>query len=157
MGDLGLAKNKRYKQGYYYPRNKEKFVGGQYAIYRSGLELAYFKFFDENPRCLKWGSENFVVPYFHDLDQKWHKYYIDLVAVIKEGTELKKYLIEIKPERQTKEPEHTPRKRKKTLLTEQVTYSKNKAKWSAADHFAKAQGFKFVVLTEKDIGYKYAN
>lgn len=155
MGNLGLAKNKKYKQGYYYPKNKDKFVGGQYAIYRSGLELAYFKFLDENTKCLKWGSENFVVPYYFDIDKRWHKYYIDLVAVFKDKGQISKYLIEIKPERQTKKPALSNRKRRSTLISEAVMYDKNQAKWAAADKFAKSQGFKFVVLTEKNIGYSY--
>jgi hypothetical protein len=147
---LGLARNKKYHQGYYYPENKEKYVG-DYAIYRSGLELQYFKFLDKSPKCVKWNSEGIKIPYFWEADQKWHNYYVDLAATFKEGTELQTYLIEIKPFRQTQTPQATSRKRKKTLLNEQAMYSQNQAKWHFASKFALENGFKFIVLTEKDI------
>lgn len=147
---LSLNRNKKYKQGYYYPNNKNKYFGDK-AIYRSGLELEYFKFFDNNPNCLKWSSESVVIPYYWEGDQKWHKYYIDLIATFKDG---KQYLIEIKPYRQTLVPEQTKRKRKKTLLTEQLTFSKNTSKWQAAKIFAEKNNYKFIILTEKELGSK---
>lgn len=150
MGDLNLIKNKKYNQGYYIPINKEKFIG-DVAIYRSGLELRYFKFFDNNPNCIKWNSEGVKIPYYWDIDKKYHTYYIDIAATFKEGNELKTYLIEIKPARQTQCPENTARKRKKTLLNEQMTFSKNIAKWTAAKEFAKKNNFKFIILTENEI------
>lgn len=148
---LILNKNKRYKQGYFYPTNKKKYIGKDVPAYRSGLELAYFTFLDTNKKCVKWNSEGVTIPYFWDIDQKWHKYYIDLAVTFDDGIT---YLIEIKPYRQTLVPEATARKRKKTLLNEQVTFSKNTAKWEAAKKFAKKNGYKFMILTEKEIGYK---
>lgn len=147
---LGLARNKRYNQGYYYPENKSKYIG-EVAIYRSGLELQYFKSLDKNPKCIKWNSEGIKIPYYWEVDGKWHNYYIDLAATFQEGTKIQTYLIEIKPYRQTLVPQKTPRKRKQTLLTEQVMFSQNQAKWSYAAKFAKENGLKFVVLTEKDL------
>ena len=66
MGQLALnGRSKKFKQGVYIPKNKEKFFGKDgYAIYRSGLELNYFRILDNNPNVLKWGSEEIVVPYF---------------------------------------------------------------------------------------------
>lgn len=151
---LGLNRNKRYRQGYYYPKNASKFIGEK-AIYRSGLELQYFKFLDENPNCIKWNSEGITVPYFWQGDNKWHTYYIDLAATFKDKKGgLVTYLIEIKPYRQTVVPQHTPRKRKKTLISEQVTFSQNQAKWNAAKEFAEKNKLKFIILTEKDINGK---
>lgn len=151
MGQLGLARNKRYRQGYYFPKNKGKFIG-ESAIYRSGLELKYFKFLDENVNCVKWNSEGIKIPYYWEGDNKWHNYYIDLAATFKgPDNKLVTYLIEIKPIRQTLEPQKTPRKRKKTLLSEQITYSQNQAKWKAASDFAEKNGLKFIILTEKDL------
>lgn len=148
---LGLARNKRYRQGFYFPKNTNKFIGDK-AIYRSGLELKYFRFLDENTNCVKWNSEGIKIPYFWAGDNKWHTYYVDLAATFRNSSgKLTTYLIEIKPYRQTITPVHTPRKRKKTLLTEQVTYSQNCAKWEAAKKFAEEQNMKFIILTEKDI------
>lgn len=151
MRELGLARNKRYNQGYFYPKNKHKFIG-EYAIYRSGLELKYFQFLDNNPKCIKWNSEGVKIPYFWEGDNKWHTYYIDLAASFKKENKIETFLIEIKPYRQTIEPEATKRKRKKTLLTEQITFSQNQSKWKAASEFASKNGLKFIILTEKDIG-----
>ena len=152
MGRLGLPKrNDHYKQGVFYPKNKEKLLGkSDFAIYRSGLELKYFKILDNNPNVLKWGSEEITVPYRFNND--WHRYYIDLVVVFKVGTKTKKFLIELKPYRQTLQPEKTKRKREKTFITESYTYAKNIAKWKAATEYAKRQGWEFKVLTERDLG-----
>lgn len=147
---IGLAKNKKYNQGYYYPKNKNKYIGNN-AIYRSGLELRYFQFLDNNPKCLKWNSEGITVPYFWEVDNKWHQYYIDLAATFQEKDKTQMYLIEIKPYRQTLLPQDSPKKRKKTLLTEQITFSQNQSKWKAASEFALKNGLKFIILTEKDL------
>lgn len=151
MSNPAQPNNKRYHQGIFYPKHPEKYIG-ESAIYRSGLELSYFKFLDENPKCIKWNSEGVTVPYFWEVDNKWHKYYIDLAATfVNEDKSTKTYLIELKPYRQTIQPEKTPRKRAKTLLAEQVMYSQNQAKWKAASDFANKNNMKFIVLTEKNL------
>lgn len=151
MGLLGLhTKDKHYKQGVYRPRHPEKLLGKQtYAIYRSGLELKYFRILDENPNVLRWGSEEVTVPYM--FEGKAHTYYIDLAVEFKVGSEIKRFLIELKPYRQTIKPVKTKRKREKTFLSEAYMYAKNKAKWDAATAFAKRKGLEFRVLTEKDL------
>ena len=59
-------------------------------------------------------------------------------------------MIEIKPEKQTKEPK-MGKKRKKTYLNEALTYEINKQKWQAAKNFCDQNGIKFMILTEKDL------
>jgi hypothetical protein len=72
--------------------------------------------------------------------------------VIKEGDVYKKYLVEIKPEKQTQKPDFTNSKcRKSTILYEQMTYVTNCAKWEAAKFFAKTHDMQFIILTEKDL------
>lgn len=150
MGDLALSRNRRFRQGYFYPKNTEKFKGRQpYAIYRSGLELSYFKILDENPNVLQWGSEEIVVPYF--FHGAWHKYYIDLFVIFKNGDNLRKFFVELKPAAQTREPVWKPRRRKSSFLYECNEWEKNKAKWKSADAFAKSNGFEFHILTENDL------
>ena len=80
---------KKWRQGIFVPKNQNKFIGTK-ATYRSGLELKFFRFCDDSPNVLKWGSENVVVPYRSPLDNKLHKYYVDNLVVIKEGQEIKK-------------------------------------------------------------------
>lgn len=158
MGTLGLNKDKRYKQGYYYPKNKEKYVGKvPYAIYRSGLELNYFRILDSNPNVIKWGSEEIVIPYFwgeNENRQKWHKYYIDLFAIFKFGDKIKKWFIELKPHKHTQEPSYSKRKKESTYLYECQMYSQNMAKWKYAKEFAEKNDFEFHILTEKDLDNK---
>ena len=52
----------KYRQGVFWPKNKEKFIGTK-AIFRSGLELKFMRFCDGNPNVVKWSSESVVVPY----------------------------------------------------------------------------------------------
>jgi hypothetical protein len=150
MGSLNLQRNTNYKQGFFYPRNLDKFVSkDNKAIYRSGLELEYFRILDKNPNVLKWGSEEVVVPYF--FENKWHKYYVDLFVVFKFGESTKKYFIELKPYSQTIEPKVNKRKKQMTMLYEAKQWAKNQAKWKAATDFAKKNGWEFHILTEKDL------
>ena len=56
---------------------------------------------DENPKVQYWSSEETVVPYYYEIDKRYHKYYLDLKITFKEG---KTILVEIKPEKETKPP-----------------------------------------------------
>ena len=94
---------KKWRQGIFTPKNQDKFIGSK-AVYRSGLELKFFRFCDDNPNVLEWGCENIVVPYISPLDNKAHRYYVDNYIAIKEESEVVKYLVEIKPSKQTKPP-----------------------------------------------------
>lgn len=106
---------------------------------------------DKNPNVLKWGSESVIVPYYSPLDNKMHRYFVDNVLVIKEGTAIKKYLVEIKPFAQTKAPKKHGNKKASTLLYEEATWTVNQAKWEAATKYAQANGWEFLILTEKEL------
>jgi hypothetical protein len=71
--------------------------------------------------------------------------------LIKEGDNLVKYLIEIKPFKQTKEPKNTGKRKKAHLLYEQIQYVNNQEKWAAAKKWAAGKGFIFKIITEKDL------
>ena len=146
---MNLQKNSKYRQGVFVPKNKDKFVGTQ-AIYRSGLELKFMRFCDNNPNVVKWGSENVVVPYISPLDGRAHRYFVDNFVIIKEGEKIGKYLIEIKPSKQTQPPQ-TKYKKREHLIYEQSMYAVNQAKWTAAREFCKKKGLQFLILTEKDL------
>ena len=139
----------KFRQGIFTPKNKDKFIGKQ-AIYRSGLELKFFRFCDDNKNVLKWSSENVVVPYVSPLDGRVHRYFVDNFISIKEGNKIKNYLVEIKPYRQTKPP--TTKYRKKAhLLYEQRQWAINTSKWESAKKFCKKKGWDFLIITEKDL------
>lgn len=147
---LPLKKDSRFHQGVYKPTNQKKFIGTQ-CIFRSGLELKFFRFCDSNPNVLMWGSENVIIPYFSRLEHKWRKYHVDNYVKIKEGNTIKKYLVEIKPHKQTMEPVATKRKKKSNLLYEQVQWGINTDKWEAARAFCKKNDMSFLIITEKDL------
>ena len=146
---MNISKNSKYRQGIYKPINGDKFIGSV-ATYRSGLELNFFKFCDRNENIIKWGSENVVVPYISPLDNRVHKYYIDNYVVIREGNKIKKYLIEIKPYKQTFPPV-TKYKKQQHLIYEQKQYIVNQAKWESARKYSEKHGFIFLILTEKEL------
>jgi len=143
---------KKWRQGIFTPKNQEKFIGTR-ATYRSGLELKFFRFCDQNPNVIKWGSENIIVPYRSPLDNRLHRYYVDNYIAIREGKEITKYLVEIKPSKQTKPPQ-TKYRKKQHLIYEQKQYITNQAKWKAAKQYCKKRGYTFIILTEKELIFK---
>jgi hypothetical protein len=145
-----LSRDPRFKQGIYTPKNKQKFIG-KIAIYRSSFELQFMRWADNNPNVLEWGSENIIVPYKSPIDNKIHRYYVDNFLALKEGNNIKKYLVEIKPSSQTLPPKHSNRKKKQTILYENMQYAINQAKWEAAKNFATTRGCEFIILTEKEL------
>ena len=93
-------KNSPYKQGVYKPVNRAKYIGIRSPEYRSSWELKFFQWCDKNPNVLEWGSESVVVPYKSPVDGKHHRYFVDNVVAIREGNEINRYLVEIKPLKQ---------------------------------------------------------
>ncbi len=137
----------RYKQGKYIPRLPKKYKGDyRNIVYRSSWEYKFMQWCDTTPSVLEWGSEEIAIPYISPVDGKRHKYYPDFY--LKVGN--KKYMVEVKPNKQTKEPK-TQRKITKRYVTEVVTYSVNKAKWKAAEDFCKDYGWEFMLITEKEL------
>jgi hypothetical protein len=59
-------------------------------------------------------------------------------------------LIEVKPKAQTVEPKKQSTVTKR-YLNEVFTWGVNSAKWSAAEEYCKDKGWKFVIMTEKEI------
>jgi hypothetical protein len=132
------------------PTNQSKFIGKE-CVFRSGLELKFFRFCDANPNVVKWGSECVTVPYYDKVQQKNRTYYIDNYVVIKEGDKLVKYLVEVKPSKQTKAPNPKSRMKKSSLLFEQAQFLTNTCKWDAAKEYASKIGAKFIIITEKEL------
>lgn len=147
---MGRSKNSKYIQGIYTPIHKEKYKGSTNPAYRSLLERKFFYWFDNNPNVIAWASESVVVPYFSEIDNKVHKYYIDMIAAIKDKNgNVQKYLIEIKPHAQTQQPQSSANKKQSTVLYENLMWHKNQSKWKAASEYAAKKGMKFIILTEK--------
>jgi hypothetical protein len=143
--------HKEFKQGVYKPINRQKYIGDKLPFYRSGYELKFMRWADANPNVLKWGSESIIVPYKSPIDGKMHRYFVDNVVIIKEGENIKKYLIEIKPHKQTQPPTAHGNKKQTTILYEQATYVINQSKWEAAKKWCKDHEWEFLILTEKHL------
>jgi hypothetical protein len=107
-----------------------------------------------NENILQWGSEEFHIPYISPLDRRVHKYYPDFIIKVKESTgQIKTYVIEVKPKKQTK----PPAKRKKvtqSYIYECKTWEVNKAKWRAAQEFCEDRRIEFKIITEDELGIK---
>ena len=68
---------------------------------------------DLNENILEWGSEEIALPYRSPLDNRIHRYFPDFYIKVKESNgSLKKYLIEVKPKKQTREPKFRKGKQK---------------------------------------------
>ena len=149
---ISFKKNKNYTQGIFQFSNPSKYKGKLPCIYRSSLELKVMRWFDNNPNIITWGSESIVVPYQSPLDGRIHRYFVDLVAALKdkEGN-IKKLLIEIKPHLQTMQPNPSNHKKPKTIIYEQRQWVINQAKWQAAKAWSDTKGYQFIILTEKNI------
>lgn len=144
--------NKNYTQGIYKPSNPRKYAGTKYPRYLSSWELRFFRWCDNNDRVIKWGSETCKVPYISPVDGKMHKYLVDNVVHMKSKTgKLLKYLVEIKPKKQTRPPKSHGNKKKTTMIYESTMYIINQAKWEAARLYCKKHNYKFVILTEDEL------
>ena len=62
-------------------------------------------FCDNNPSILEWGSEEVIIPYRCPTDGRVHRYFPDFYIKVRERTgQITKYIIEVKPKKQTKPP-----------------------------------------------------
>jgi hypothetical protein len=132
--------------------NEWKYSGNPETIVcRSGPERALARYFDENTNVKKWSSESVIIPYLDVGDGKWHRYFVDFLVELVNGTVL---LIEFKPYSQTQEPIPPKRKTKKAIESYSnavSVYLKNRSKWKAAKEYADKKGWKFQVWHEETL------
>lgn len=148
-----MARN--FHQGFFKPTNPKKYKGDpNNIVYRSGWEKLVFKWLDQHSACIEWSSEELIIPYRSPVDDKIHRYFPDVVATFKYNSgEVKTFLIEIKPYKETLPPTATG-KTKKRLIEETATYAVNTAKWEQAQRFCESKGWQFKIMTEYEIGVK---
>lgn len=132
--------------------NMRKYVGNVHNIvYRSSWEKRFFEWCDLNPAVVAWHSEETVIPYVCETDNKMHRYFLDVKLKIQDvNGKVETFLIEIKPYAQTLPPKY-PGRQTKRYLSEVETFVKNQSKWKAARTYAEQRNMKFMVLTEKDL------
>ena len=139
--------------GRFIPKNPKKYVGdANNIIYRSSWECKVMSWLDQNDSIISWASEECIVPYVSPVDGRPHRYFPDFIVKVqtKTGT-FKTMMLEVKPKKQTIQPE--PRKRvTKQYITEVTTYAVNQAKWKAATEFCLDRGWEFKLVTEDHLG-----
>lgn len=139
--------------GRFIPKNPKKYVGdANNIIYRSSWECKVMSWLDQNDSIISWASEECIVPYVSPVDGRPHRYFPDFIVKVKTKTgTFKTMMLEVKPKKQTIQPE--PRKRvTKQYITEVTTYAVNQAKWKAATEFCLDRGWEFKLVTEDHLG-----
>ena len=145
-------RRKRYK-GKYKVKNPQKYIGDSTnVIYRSLMELNFMKWCERSEKVLKWNSEEVVIPYISPMDKKRHRYFPDFLIQTNKGWTL----IEVKPLVQTKPPkkiliEKVTLKKKRRYVKAVKTWLINEAKWNAAKKVCEVNGWKFELMTEKQL------
>ena len=143
-------------KGKYTPTNPRKYTGNpSNIIYRSLWERKFMVYCDTNNKILEWGSEEIIIPYLSPWDGRVHRYFPDFYIKVKQsnGT-LKKFIIEVKPKKQTKPPKPVTRKTKR-FINEVKTWSINEAKWKYATEWCNNNDMEFKILTEDHLNIKY--
>ena len=143
------------KKSIFKPSNPKKYKGNiNNIICRSNWEKIFCNWCDTHENIIEWGSEEFWIPY-RAPDGKTRRYFPDFLIRVKENTgDIKTYVIEVKPKKQTK----PPKKRKqmtKSYIYECKTYATNQAKWKAASEWCKDRRIEFKVVTERELGIHY--
>jgi len=147
---MGESIKSRYK-----PKFPMKYKGdSNNIICRSSWERKFCQWCDLNENVFEWGSEEFFIPYVSPIDNRRHKYFPDFIIKLKETSgQVKTYVIEVKPKKQTTPPKKKSRMTK-GYLYEMKTYAVNQAKWKAASEFCNDRLIEFKIITEDQLGIK---
>lgn len=169
-----LSDKSKYHQGYYIPKNPEKWLT-QIIQYRSSWEYLFCRWCDDNPQVLKVASEPIGVKYLdpcgnleycmkNNLDPndpatwKERTYYTDFWIELADDSKpdgKKRIFIEVKPYDQTQCPkpltESATLKDHKAYNRAAQTYLTNMSKWTAAKKYFEARGAEFMVITERTL------
>jgi len=139
--------------GRFTPKNPKKYMGDpNNIIYRSSWECKMMSWLDLNDDILCWASEELIIPYKSPVDGRFHRYFPDFLVKVKtrDGT-VKTMLIEVKPKKQTQQPEVKKRVTKQ-FIEEVKTWGVNQAKWKAATEYCLDRGWEFKLITEDHLG-----
>ena len=139
--------------GQFKPSNPQKYVGDyKNIIYRSSWEARVMNWLDKNPNIISWASEEVIIPYISPVDGRWHRYFPDFLVKSKTADgKIKTMMLEVKPKKQTMEPEKRKRITKQ-YINEVTTWGVNQAKWKAATEFCKDRAWDFMLITEDHLG-----
>jgi len=139
----------------YKPSYPQKYKGDpNNIICRSSWERRFCHWCDLNESIVSWGSEEFFIPYYNPAKEKVCRYFPDFIIKVKEQSgQIKTYVVEVKPAKQTIPPQKKSRVTK-SYIHECTTYAVNQAKWKAAKEWCADRMLEFIVITEKELGIK---
>ena len=144
-------------KGRYFPTNPKKYKGNpNQIVYRSLWERKVMVYCDKNDAIIEWGSEEVIVPYLSPMDGKMHRYFPDFYMKVRQADgSTKKFIIEVKPKSQCKQPIKNPKRRTTKWFNEVKYFAINQAKWKSAREFCEDKGMEFKIFTEDHINPKY--
>ena len=147
-----MSRDGKFRQGRFNPQNPEKYLGDvRNIIYRSSWELRFLRWCDQNVNIIEYGSEEFFIPYISPVDNRIHRYYPDFIIKVRhKDKSIKRYVVEVKPDKQTRPPKQGKRVTK-SFIYETKTYAVNQAKWKAAQEWCKDRMLEFKVITEREL------
>lgn len=139
------------------PKYPAKYIGKINEItMRSSWERKFANWCDTNPSVVKWNSEGVPIQYYHSVDRKTRRYFVDfLVMLVTKDGEVKRLIVEVKPYVQTippKPPKANTDKAIKNYVDACHTYQQNLDKWNAARQWAKKHDWEFIIMTEYELG-----
>jgi hypothetical protein len=135
----------KFAQGPYTVKNPAKYVGKGTPRYRSGWELSFMIFLDNNDNVMQWASESIQIPYRNPVTGKQSIYIPDfLITYRTRQNTLIAEVIEIKPKKQSIIES-------KMNNRDRMVVAVNYAKWDSATKWCNRNGLKFRVLTEEDM------
>lgn len=146
-----MIKRQRHNHSQFVPKFPGKYIGSYPIICRSQWERQMCQWLDCNEGVVKWSSENITIHYYDPVQMKKRRYYPDFYARMKTKSGYEEYVIEVKPHKETKPPSKRGKKSVKTKLYQEATYLTNQAKFRAAEQWCRKMGYKFKVLTEKQL------
>ena len=144
-------------KGRYFPSNPKKYRGNpNQIIYRSLWERKVMVYCDKNDAILEWGSEEIIVPYLSPWDGRIHRYFPDFYMKVRQADgSTKKFIVEVKPKAQTKEPVKNPKRKTKKWYKDVEAWGINSAKWKSANQYCEDKGMEFKILTEDHLNPQY--
>ncbi len=139
-------------QGKYKPKNPKKYKGDITEIYyRSSWERSFMLWCDAQPSVVSWQSEEKCVWYYNPVKQRKCRYFPDFIVDIEKEGKVMREMVEIKPASQVKGPNPNPKRRTKSWMYQVQAYAVNMSKWKAARSYCEDRGWKFRIVTEKEL------
>lgn len=111
---------------------------------------------DNHPDVLEWSSEEVAIPYRSPLDNRIHRYFPDFIVKRRgRDNKIETLMVEVKPHKQTMPPKVQQGKPTRRYLNEVATWGINSSKWKAAEAYCADRGWKFIKITENELGLTF--